>query len=276
MASSIYDLLTIHISAPFDLKYIKNVKKIVFDGWERVSGYKDEEKEYNYLILLKDTTSLPYQKIICKNTFIEGIPHYTESSLIKKLENSGIGRSSTYSSLIEKIQERKYVIKTNITHPKFDCIDYEMTENEIQEVKLQKEYPSEKNRLVIQPIGIQVINFLFENYSYLFEYEYTREMENKLDNILLGDESLENVCEECYQNIKHIYNVDNEEMTENPKIIRVINTCLSIRKSKNGDYLFYKTSKMKKPKFYNLYDFNEDYKNCLLDKLLFWAKNKIK
>ena len=51
MASSIYDLLTIHISAPFDLKYIKNVKKIVFDGWERVSGYKDEEKEYNYLIL---------------------------------------------------------------------------------------------------------------------------------------------------------------------------------------------------------------------------------
>ena len=64
---------------------------------------------------------------------------------------------------------------------------------------------SEKNRLVIQPIGIQVIEFLFENYSHLFEYEYTREMEDKLDNILLGDDSLENVCEECYQNIKHIY-----------------------------------------------------------------------
>ena len=65
-------------------------------------------------------------------------------------------------------------------------------------------------------------------------------------------------------------------MSENPKIIRVINNSLSIRKSKNGDYLFYKTPKMKKPKFYNLYDFNEDYKNCLLDNLLFWAKNKIK
>lgn len=274
MSSSIYDSLTIHISAPFDLKYIKNVKKIVFRGWEILSGYKDEEKEYNYLILLKDNTCLPYQKIICKNSFIEGIPHYTESSLIKKLENSGIGRSSTYSSLIEKIQERKYVIKTNINHPKMDCIDYEMTENNIQKIKLQKEYPSEKNRLVIQPIGVQVIEFLFEDYSHLFNYEYTREMENKLDNILLGDETLEDVCEECYQNIKHIYNV--EELTENPKIIRVINNSLSIRKSKNGDYLFYKTPKMKKPKFYNLYDFNEDYKNCLLDNLLFWAKNKIK
>jgi DNA topoisomerase-1 len=245
----------------------------VFRGWEILSGYKDEEKEYNYLILLKNNTCLPYQKIICKNSFIEGIPHYTESSLIKKLENSGIGRSSTYSSLIEKIQERKYVIKTNINHPKMDCIDYEMTENKIQEVKLQKEHPSEKNRLVIQPIGVQVIEFLFENYSHLFNYEYTRDMENKLDNILLGDETLEDVCEECYQNIKHIYNV--EELTENPKIIRVINNSLSIRKSKNGDYLFYKTPKMKKPKFYNLYDLNEDYKNCLLDNLLFWAKNKI-
>lgn len=276
MSSSIYESFTIHISAPFDLKYIKNVKKNIFDGWERVSGYKDEEKEYNYLMLLKDKTCLPYQKIICKNSFIEGIPHYTESSLIHKLEISGIGRSSTYSSLVEKIQDRKYVIKTNITYPKINCIDYEMTENQIQEIKIQKERNTEKNRLVIQPIGIQVIDFLFENYSYLFEYEYTREMENKLDNILLGDESLENVCEDCYQNIKHIYNVDNEELTENPKIIRVINNSLSIRKSKNGDYLFYKTPKMKKPKFYNLCDFNEDYKNCLLDNLLFWAKNKIK
>jgi DNA topoisomerase-1 len=274
MSPSIYDSLTIHISAPFDLKYIKNVKKIVFRGWEILSGYKDEEKEYNYLILLKDNTCLPYQKIVCKNTFIEGIPHYTESSLIKKLENTGIGRPSTFSSLIEKIQERKYVIKTNINHPKMDCIDYEMTENKIQEIKLQKEYSSEKNRLVIQPIGVQVIDFLFEDYSHLFEYEYTREMENNLDKIVLGESSLKNVCEECYQNIKHIYN--KEELTENPKIIRVINNSLSIRKSKNGDYLFYKSPKMKKPKFYNLHDFNEDYKNCLLDNLLFWAKNKIK
>jgi DNA topoisomerase-1 len=274
MSSSIYDSLTVHISAPFDLKYIKNVKKLVFHGWEILSGYKDEEKEYNYLILLKNNSYLPYQKIVCKNTFIEGIPHYTESSLIKKLEMSGIGRPSTFSSLIEKIQERKYVIKTNINHPKIDCTDYEMTENKIQEIKLQKEYPSEKNRLVIQPIGVQVIDFLFEDYSHLFEYEYTREMENNLDKIVLGESSLKNVCEECYQNIKHIYN--KEELTENPKIIRVINNSLSIRKSKNGDYLFYKSPKMKKPKFYNLHDFNEDYKNCLLDNLLFWAKNKIK
>ena len=274
MSSSIYDSLTVHISAPFDLKYIKNVKKLVFHGWEILSGYKDEEKEYNYLILLKNNSYLPYQKIVCKNTFIEGIPHYTESSLIKKLEMSGIGRPSTFSSLIEKIQERKYVIKTNINHPKIDCTDYEMTENKIQEIKLQKEYPSEKNRLLIQPIGVQVIDFLFEDYSHLFEYEYTREMENNLDKIVLGESSLKNVCEECYQNIKHIYN--KEELTENPKIIRVINNSLSIRKSKNGDYLFYKSPKMKKPKFYNLHDFNEDYKNCLLDNLLFWAKNKIK
>jgi DNA topoisomerase-1 len=69
--------------------------------------------------------------------------------------------------------------------------------------------------------------------------------------------------------------VEKREISDNSKIIRPINLSLSIRKSKRGDYLYYKTSKMKKPKFYSLNDFKEDYKTCSLDALIQWSKEKL-
>jgi DNA topoisomerase-1 len=75
---------------------------------------------------------------------------------------------------------------------------------------------------------------------------------------------------------KKDFSIDEKrEPLDNSKIIRTINSSLSIRKSKRGDYLYYKTSKMKKPKFYSLDDFKEDYKNCSLESLLQWSKEKL-
>jgi hypothetical protein len=107
-------------------------------------------------------------------------------------------------------------------------------------------------------------------------------MERKLDGITIGNISLKEVCQECYRDIqnkinsKKVISIDEKrENIDNSKIIRTINVSLSIRKSKRGDYLYYKTSKMKKPKFYNLDDFKEDYKTCSLDELLQWSKKKL-
>jgi hypothetical protein len=118
-----------------------------------------------------------------------------------------------------------------------------------------------------------------EDFSLLFDYEYTKKMEKMLDEITTGNISLKEVCEECYKDIQdkmHSIKLEEKrEISDNSKIIRSINVSLSIRKSKRGDYLYYKTNKMKKPKFYSLDDFKEDYKTCSLESLLQWSIKKL-
>ena len=284
MSPSIYNTLHMSISAPFDLKYQKVFKNMLFDGWEKVRGYNysKETKEYNYFSLYKEGKILNYKNIVSKCIFTDTHPYYNEASLISQLEKYEIGRPSTFSSLIDKIQERKYAIKTDITFPSIECIEYEMIENNIKENFVKKERNKERNKLQIQPIGENIIKYLMEDFSLLFDYEYTKKMERKLDEITTGNISLKEVCQECYRDIqdkmnyKKVISIDEKrENSDNSKIIRIINISLSIRKSKRGDYLYYKTSKMKKPKFYSLDDFKEDYKTCSLNELLQWSKEKI-
>jgi DNA topoisomerase-1 len=278
MSSSIYSTLHMSISAPFDLKYNKVFKNILFDGWEKVKGYNylKEIKEYNYFSLYKEGKILNYKNIISKCIFTETHPYYNESSLISQLEKYEIGRPSTFSFLIDKIQERKYAIKQDISFPSLECVEYEMIENNIKEHIIKKERNKEKNKLQIQPIGEDIIKYLMEDFSLLFDYEYTKNMERKLDEITTGTISLKEVCYEYYTNIQKVISIDEKkEDSDNSKIVRIINVSLSIRKSKKGDYLYYKTTKMKKPKFYNLDNFKEDYNTCSLDVLLQWAKEKI-
>jgi len=284
MSSSIYNTLHITISAPFDFKYQKIFKNILFDGWEKVKGYNysKEIKEYNFFSLYKEGKLLNYKNIVSKCIFTDTHPYYNESSLISQLEKYEIGRPSTFSSLIDKIQERKYAIKQDISFPLVECIEFEMVENNIKEHSVKKERNKEKNKLQIQPIGEDIIKYLFEDFSLLFDYEYTKKMESMLDEITTGNISLKEVCKECYADIqdkmiskKDFSLLEKREISDNSKIIRPINLSLSIRKSKRGDYLYYKTSKMKKPKFYSLNDFKEDYKTCSLDALIQWSKEKL-
>ena len=74
---------------------------------------------------------IKYKKITCKLTIKDLKSHYTEAKLVQLLEQKGIGRPSTFSSLIEKIQERGFVKKENIKGRKIDCIDFELENDEI-------------------------------------------------------------------------------------------------------------------------------------------------
>ena len=145
-----------------------------------------------------------YKKITSKVTLTNIKSHYTEARLVQLLEENGIGRPSTFASLVDKIQERKYVEKQNITGKEIESIDYCLQDNDISELVSSREFGNEKNKLVIQPLGIIVIEFLLEKFDMFFNYEYTKEMENTLDKISNGQFLWYELCKCCYNELTNV------------------------------------------------------------------------
>jgi DNA topoisomerase-1 len=186
------------IDKPF--KYTYSCEKIDFLGWKIVVKKPATTDYFQYLQTLGTSSiSISYQKIIAKTSLKNQLLHYTEARLVQLLEEKGIGRPSTFSTLIDKIQERGYVKKQDVTGKSILCKDYEILakDSEIYEIETTKEFGNEKNKLVIQPTGIIVLEFLMSHFNELFNYDYTRMMEEELDQISKGLKVGYEVCREC-------------------------------------------------------------------------------
>ena len=197
MANAVYNSLMLNISAPQNLIYKYSAEENVFPGWKIVNGL-DEEKYYQFLKTLKEGP-INYKKIISKQTLKDLKTHYNEAKLVQLLEQRGIGRPSTFSSLIDKIQERNYVNRENVEGKKLTIIDYllEQGKDDIILEKGEKTFGNEKNKLVITQLGIFVIEFLIKNFDSLFDYDYTKVMEDELDVIAKGNKKYYDLCKEC-------------------------------------------------------------------------------
>lgn len=131
--------------------------------------------------------------------------YYTEASLIQRLEELGIGRPSTFATLVDTIQDRGYVKRTDIEGVVQDCVEYKLvhsakqpaTENFIEKHTVKRPFGKEKNKLVIQPTGILCIEFLVQHFTELFSYDYTKKMEDDLDTIVSSSSGSE-LCRACY------------------------------------------------------------------------------
>jgi DNA topoisomerase-1 len=397
MAPASYNQVVANISAYDEKKFSYSSELIDFPGWKIVTkNYTIDNKEYQYLQTIKKESIIPYKKVYAKVT-IKGLKqHYTEARLVHLLEEKGIGRPSTFASLIDKIQERGYIKKEDIKGKELVCNDFELEDGEISEIETKREFGNEKGKLVIQPLGIIVMEFLEKHFDELFKYEYTSDMESVLDKISKGEEVWHNLCSKCNKQIdniienmtmehkieykiddnntyiigkfgpviKHVEEVDGKEeiqfkpikkdidikklekgeftaediidnnkivkthytlgqwegkdvylkkgkfglyitwgensktlkelgnrpienitfdevkvfLEEGTNLIRNINASASIRRGPKGDYLFYKTTRMKKPQFHDIKSFvtetKEDYKICDMNILKSWLKEK--
>jgi DNA topoisomerase I len=396
MSSASFYSITASILALNNLKFVYTSELINFPGWKIVSKkyineINPDNKEFQYLQAIKQNQVVHYNKIISKVTLTNIKSHYTEARLIQLLEEKGIGRPSTFAMLIDKIQERGYVKKEDIKGKELNCTDFELENGEIFEIETKRDFGNEKNKLVLQPLGIIVMEFLEKNFNDLFNYNYTKQMEDDLDKISQGNKIWHELCKDCNDQISILINklkdepntkleikidennsyvigkygpviktttiVDGKNSTifnkvikdvdihklengeyklediidtnhvrseynlgkydghdviikkgkfglyiswdknsktlkelgnqpiesitfkdiekyldEGSNIIREISDNITIRKSTKGEYIFYKSAKMKKPVFYNFKGFEEDYKRCDINILRTWLK----
>ena len=202
MPDAEFNVIRATITAAEEHTYKYSSEQVVFPGWMIVNGYEKVCDIYAYLQSLKNNATIKYNNVAAKLTIQNLKSHYTESRLVHLLEKNGIGRPSTFSSLVDKIQERSYVKKTNVKGKKIKCTDYELNDDEITESEVEREFGNEKNKLVIEPLGIIVIEFLIHNFNNLFEYDYTKNMENTLDDIAKGNKIWHHLCKECLNEIE--------------------------------------------------------------------------
>lgn len=172
-------------------KYTAQGEIIIFDGFLKVySVSKDDEEnaDENITLLpnLKNNDNLEMLLTKATQAFTNPPARYNEAMLVKKLEDLGIGRPSTYAPTISTIQKREYVVSENRLAKKRDIEILTLSKNEIKEVKASENYGAEKSKLFPTDIGIIVNGFLVQNFKDIIDYNFTAEVEKKFDDIARG------------------------------------------------------------------------------------------
>ena len=176
---------------------------IVFDGFLRAYGiYKneDEEQEDGDKILPKVNVgeALVYKKITAVEKFSRPVSRFTEAGLVKKLEELGIGRPSTYAPTIQTIQNREYVDKREIEPKEREIVKLTLTKTGLKKEVLTEKFGGDKNKFVPTDIGIVVNDFLTTNFNEILDYGFTAKVEQDFDEIAKGEEKWKDVLKNFY------------------------------------------------------------------------------
>ena len=212
MSNALYNNNKITIAAPLDSTFVHNVESPKFLGWKiiekkvNVSDLQNESQAIiQYLATLEKSGKVNYNNIYSEVSCKSSHSYYTEASLINKLESLEIGRPSTFATIVETIKDRGYVKKMNIEGKKVRCNAYTLKGKKITKKTDEKVFGAEKNKLVIQTIGILALEFLTNYFDKIFSYEYTKDMEKQLD--LISNKEVEkwsDVCSNCYTELKEL------------------------------------------------------------------------
>jgi DNA topoisomerase-1 len=212
MSSATYKNVTVSITAPQESKYTYVIETPLFLGWKRLSEKNITAEEQNdpaalllYVNALGTVGDVPYVKIESSVVVRNRHSHYTEASLIQKLEELGIGRPSTFASIVDTIQERGYVKLMDIEGKKTKCAEYVLQQGAVAVRETEKVFGNEKKKLVVQPVGSLVLEFLVTHFQTLFDYEYTKRMEAHLDDVSSGKtKDWADLCKTCHREIKDL------------------------------------------------------------------------
>jgi len=179
-----------------------NGEMIKFDGFLKVylEGTDDEDTEQEGMLpTLKVNENLLNKYITATERYTRPPARYTEASLVKKLEELGIGRPSTYAPTISTIQNRKYVEKGTVEGEPRNYAQLVLENNNVSEKQLTEKVGSDKGKLVPTDIGMIVTDFLVNHFEHILDYNFTAKVENQFDDIAEGKEDWTEMMKEFYQ-----------------------------------------------------------------------------
>lgn len=177
---------------------------IRFDGFLKVytegkDEDDDEDENEGMLPPLVAGQALDLTEMRATERFTRPAPRYTEASLVKKLEELGIGRPSTYAPTISTVQQRGYVEKREKEGVKRDFEILTLKNNEVTERKESENTGAERNKLFPTDLGMVVTDFLSEHFDKIMDYSFTAKIEQEFDEIAQGREKWNKMIETFYQ-----------------------------------------------------------------------------
>ena len=178
---------------------------IVFDGFLKVYGIsktEEDDEENNEKLLPKVNVGevLSYKKITATEKFTKPAARYTEAALVRKLEELGIGRPSTYAPTIQTIQNREYVDKREILPQEREIVKLSLGKSGLKKEVLMEKFGGDKNKFVPTDIGEVVNEFLINNFNEILDYGFTAKVEQDFDDIANGSEKWKETLKHFYDN----------------------------------------------------------------------------
>ena len=195
-------------------EFVARGEVIKFEGFLKVylEGRDDEDEEESGLLPnCKKGEKLAYRGITATQRFTKHPARFTEASLVKRLEELGIGRPSTYAPTISTIIKREYVEKSNLEGLKRQYLQMSLNDGKIKDKSLSETTGADKNKLIPTDIGNVVNGFLTEHFQNVIDYNFTAQVEAQFDHIAQGGEEWTEMLHRFYDEFHpHLKEVEEE------------------------------------------------------------------
>ena len=206
---------------PAEFLWTTSWKRTTFQGWKRIGFAEanlDSQEEQTEKELELDT----WKKAIAigvgdkvKWKFLEAfpmdtrpVPRFNEATLVRELEKRGIGRPSTFASLVNTIQEKEYVKREDKPAKEITVLHLSLSKVGTwppKEEQTVKKVGAEKDKLVPSSLGYRILDFCLREFSNLFDYSFTSQMEQRLDAIAEGTEQWKQLCRDTWNSYNEKY-----------------------------------------------------------------------
>jgi DNA topoisomerase-1 len=199
---------------------------LLFEGFLKVylEGHDDDDEEQEGMLpALKVNEKLDNNYITATERYSRPAARYTEASLVKKLEELGIGRPSTYAPTISTIINRNYVEKGNLEGQERNFTQLNLQGGKLSEKILKENTGSDKGKLVPTDIGTIVTDFLVKNFGSILDYNFTAKVEQDFDEIAEGNVNWAHMMKEFYDKF-HPNVKDVEQNAERESGERILGT----------------------------------------------------
>lgn len=231
MSDAQLERTVLRINSPMgELQFIARGEVIKFEGFLKVyleSTDDDENQSADTQEGMLPPTSvgegLLWNHIEATQRFTKPPARFTEASLVKRLEELGIGRPSTYAPTISTIQKRNYVEKSELEGKERKYSRLTLKDSGIEKVQLKEVTGADKGKLMPTDIGTVVNNFLVEHFKKVLDYNFTASVEEQFDNIARGEEEWTEMIDDFYKDF-HPNIKDVEEHSERAKGERLLGT----------------------------------------------------